>query len=59
MEVANNIIAIYGSEIWAETLEDKKRAYSLVLLQRTAAVRIASAYRTVSAQRDSRYNPSL
>ena len=48
MEIANSIM-IYGSEIWAETLEVKKRANSLVSVQRTAALRIASAYRTVSA----------
>ena len=48
MEVANNIVP-YGSEIWAETMEVKKRANSLVLVQRTTALRIASAYRAVSA----------
>ena len=48
MEVANNII-LYGSEIWAETLDAKKRANSLVSVQRTAALYVASAYRTVSA----------
>ena len=44
MEVGNNIM-LYGSEIWAELLEVKKRANSLV----SAALRISSAYRTVSA----------
>lgn len=48
MEVGNSIM-LYGSEIWAETLDVKKRANSLVSVQRTAASRIASAYRTVSA----------
>ena len=48
MEVANNIM-LYGRKIWAETLEVKKRADSLVLVQRTATLRIASAYRTVPA----------
>ena len=47
-EVANSIM-LYGSEIWAETLEVKKRANSLVLVQRTAALCIASVYRTVFA----------
>ena len=45
MEVANSII-LYGSEMWGETLEVKNRANSLVLVQRTAALRIASAYLT-------------
>ena len=40
---------LYEREIWAETLEVKKRASSLVSIQKTAALRIASAYRTVSA----------
>ena len=48
MEVANNIM-LYGSKIWAETLEVKKRVNSLISVQRTAALRIASAYRTVFA----------
>ena len=47
MEVANNIM-LYGSEIWAETLEVKKRANLLVSVQRMDALRNASAYRTVS-----------
>ena len=40
---------LYGSEIWAEALYVKKRANSLLSVQRTAALRIASAYRTASA----------
>ena len=40
---------LYGTEIWAETLKVKKQANSLVSVQRTAALSIASAYRTVSA----------
>ena len=40
---------LYGSEIWAETLEIKKRINSLVTIQRMAAFRIESAYRTVTA----------
>ena len=58
VEVANSIM-LYACEIWAETLDIKKRANSLVSVQRTAALRIASAYRTmsVSAVHDSKYNP--
>ena len=48
MEVANSIM-VYGSEIWLETLEVKKRANALVSVQRNAALRIVPAYRTVSA----------
>ena len=40
---------LYGSEIWAETLEVKERANSLVSVQRTPALRITSAYRIMSA----------
>ena len=47
MEVAINII-LYGSKIWAETPEVKKRANSLVSVQSTVALRIDSSYRTVS-----------
>ena len=39
---------LYGIKIWAETLEVKKRANSLVSVQRSAASRIASVYRTAS-----------
>ena len=48
MEVANSVM-VYGSEIWVEMLEVKKRANLLVSVQRTAALRIALAYRTVSS----------
>ena len=48
MEVGG-IIMLYESEIWAETLEVKKRTNLLVSVQRTASLRIASAYRTVFA----------
>ena len=48
IEVANSIM-LYGSEIWAETLEAKMRANSLVSVQRISALRIAAAYRIVSA----------
>ena len=45
-KVGNNIM-LYGSKICAETLWVKKRSNSLVPVQRTAALRTASAYRTV------------
>lgn len=48
MEACNSIL-LYGSEIWAETLKCKKRANALLAVQRTAALRVTSAYRTVSA----------
>ena len=48
MEVGDNVM-LYGREIWAETLEIKKWANSLVQGQRTAALRIASVCRIVSA----------
>ena len=48
MEVENSIM-LYGSNIWVETLDVKKRANSLVSVQRTTALSIASVYRTVSA----------
>ena len=41
MEIANSIM-LYGSEIWAETLEVKKRANTFVSVQRMVALRIAS-----------------
>ena len=48
MEIANCII-FCGSEIFAETLEAIKHGNLLVSVQRTSALRIVSAYRTVSA----------
>lgn len=47
MEV-NNSILLYGCEMWADTLKVKRRAKTLLAVQRTAALRVASAYRTVS-----------
>lgn len=41
-------ILLYGSEIWAETLKTGSRRKVLAKVQRTAALRVASAYRTVS-----------
>ena len=48
MEVANNTM-LHEGEIWAEKLEVKKRANSLVSVQRTAALHNALAYCTASA----------
>ena len=48
MEAANSIM-LYGSEIWAKTLEVKKWEDSLVSAQRTAALGIVSACDTVSS----------
>lgn len=48
MEACNSIL-LYGSEIWAHTLTTKSRAKTLLTVQRTAALRVTSAYRTVSA----------
>lgn len=48
MEACNSVL-LYGCEIWAETLRTKERASTLLSVQRTAALRVTSAYRTVSA----------
>lgn len=48
MEACNSIL-LYGSEIWAQTLNVKHRAKKLLSTQRTAALRVSAAYRTVSA----------
>lgn len=45
-----NSILLYGSEIWSTTLETQTRAKKSLAIQRTAALRVTSAYRTVSAQ---------
>lgn len=47
METCNSIL-LYGCEIWAETLKVKQRAKELLAVQRRSALRITSAYRTVS-----------
>lgn len=47
MEACNSIL-LYGSEIWAGILKINCRAQKLLAIQRTAALRVASAYRTVS-----------
>ena len=41
-------ILLYGAEIWAKSLEQEVRRKVLAKVQRTAALRISSAYRTVS-----------
>ncbi|KAM8701552.1 hypothetical protein ACLKA7_017656, partial [Drosophila subpalustris] len=43
-----NTILLYGCEVWAEALEADSRRKVYASVQRTAALRIASAYRTVS-----------
>lgn len=48
MESCTSIL-LYGSEIWADTLETRSRAKTLLSVQRLAALRVTSAYRTVSA----------
>lgn len=41
-------ILLYGSEVWADTLKTEHHRKVLAKVQRTAALRVASAYRTVS-----------
>ena len=41
-------ILLYGCEIWAHSIQAKHRRKALSSVQRTAALRVASAYRTVS-----------
>lgn len=41
-------ILLYGCEIWADALQVEYRRKKLAAIQRTAALRVASAYRTVS-----------
>lgn len=47
MESTNNIL-LYGCEIWADALKSECRRKVYAAVQRTAALRVASAYRTVS-----------
>lgn len=44
-----NAVLLYGSEVWAHTLNVKQKSKAMLKVQRTAALRVASAYRTVSA----------
>ena len=43
-------ILLYGAEILAKSLEQELRRKVLAKVQRTAALRLSSAYRTVSEQ---------
>ena len=43
-----NSILLYGSEIWANALHAKGKRKALASVQRTASLRVISAYRTVS-----------
>lgn len=43
-----NSVMLYGSEIWADALQKESRRKILLAVQRTSALRVASAYRTVS-----------
>lgn len=47
MEASSSIL-LYGCEIWGEAIRWKKRANALLAVQRISALRITSAYRTVS-----------
>lgn len=48
MMATTQSILLYGCEIWADALKAKYRKKMLAKVQRTAALRVASAYRTVS-----------
>lgn len=48
MEACNSIL-LYGCEIWGTSLRARTRARRLISVQTTAALRVTSAYRTVSA----------
>ena len=41
-------VLLYGAEIWADSLDREYRKNMIGKIQRTAALRISSAYRTVS-----------
>ena len=43
-----NSVLLYGSEIWGDKMTVGARRQTLLPVQRTAALRVASAYRTVS-----------
>ncbi len=43
-------VLLYGAELWADTLTKSNRRKSLEKVYRTAALRVASAYRTVSGE---------
>ena len=47
MSVVNSVM-LYGSEVWADTVKIAKYRQKISSVQRQAALRIASAYHTVS-----------
>lgn len=47
METSTSIL-LYGCEVWGDAIKWRKRANALLAAQRTSALRITSAYRTVS-----------
>ena len=47
MSVVNSVL-LYGSEVWADTTKIAKYRQKISYVQRQAALRIASAYHTVS-----------
>lgn len=47
MDTTSSIL-LYGCEVWADALKAKHRRKVLLSVQRTAALRVAHAYRTVS-----------
>ena len=47
MSVVNSVL-LYGSEVWADTTKVAKYRQKISSVQRQAALRIASAYHTVS-----------
>lgn len=49
METTNSIL-LYGCEVWGVALEKRYQRKTLLSVQRTAALRVASAYRTVSVE---------
>jgi hypothetical protein len=44
-----NSILLYGAEVWAGAMRTKRYSKRVLAVQRTAALRVACAYRTVSA----------
>ena len=43
-------VLLYGAEIWADSLDKEYKKRTQVKIQRTAALRISSVYRTVSEE---------
>ena len=48
MAAANSIL-LYGNKIWGDALEIESKRKTLAAVRRTAAQRVASAYRTVTS----------